>query len=64
MQIAGLMCVQSLYSTWKEEKVVLRRLQALNMVCMDIGIEIYTYFKNVVLTAQHVYLFPFSLLSQ
>ncbi|XP_021931810.1 uncharacterized protein LOC110835657 isoform X2 [Zootermopsis nevadensis] len=31
MQIAGLMCVQSLYSTWKEEKVVLRRLQALNM---------------------------------
>lgn len=29
--IAGLICVQSLYSTWKEEKVVLRRLQALNM---------------------------------
>ncbi|XP_069684896.1 uncharacterized protein Rcd6 [Periplaneta americana] len=29
--IAGLLCVQSLYSTWKEEKIVLRRLQALNM---------------------------------
>ncbi|PSN34901.1 hypothetical protein C0J52_16511, partial [Blattella germanica] len=29
--IAGLVCVQSLYSTWKEEKIVLRRLQALNM---------------------------------
>ncbi|KAK7791175.1 hypothetical protein R5R35_005382 [Gryllus longicercus] len=29
--IAGLICVQSLYSTWREEKLVLRRLQDLNM---------------------------------
>lgn len=37
--IAGLLCVQSLYSTWKEEKLVLRRLQALNMasILVDSG---------------------------
>ncbi|XP_067000823.2 uncharacterized protein Rcd6 [Anabrus simplex] len=29
--IAGVVCVQSLYSTWKEEKLVMRRLQDLNM---------------------------------
>lgn len=51
MQIAGLMCVQSLYSTWKEEKVVLRRLQALNMVCMDTEVKMFVRFKNVILTA-------------
>lgn len=31
VNVAGMICVQSLYSTWREEKQVLRRLRDLNM---------------------------------